>query len=1361
MKVNFDKINKQNTTFEGYKPVKDAYGNKGYLFNYPFDSNKYDCYLELVRVTDKNDDGYFEPDGGIKNVTENSYSIPIPPGGKHIDLDLDYRISPNEPFAYHYRLVDKNNGAEKWVIDAGEVINKTFNGPAHEIYNVVDPKGADLVHGGAMKLIIPDSYRPGFVYDKDGKIIYDKNIAYKTLNSVRTFSNKMGGTLAGIEKDIDDNKFDNITRLISTPLFTDDKISHHGYWNKNPMQLIQSLGNINNYASIQRKLFGKGINWVSDGAFVNEGLQGVHFQHILKWGDQSPYYKWFRIQDGPILLAVLPNFEKNLENVGYKVINPSGKDKNGKPAPTYFQIFDKRLVSDVDAKDTSKLIESYEKLNTDNLLDINTYEDTVIPYYFEISPKEYAKNLETLKSSGVKEGTPEALKILGEYTNFNLVRKIEGGIETWDANGDIPKLNYVTSNTDTRNSFNEEIENRAEKFKELEENNYMVQDLAVSSGKFWTKKTSQILTLHAAQNLNKTDIENTSTAMNTIKDNIRKGIFPKRLEENISENVVDNVLNGEYQLKGIQNKDEYKNQILSGLMDLPLDSIEVGDNIVSVLASPYISKRATKEDEVGVSRYDLYNGITYPKEKGVVVDQDGKEIAQHIPYEYKETYKAMNKVYTEEMYKFADNILEEINKKLPQESKLYDGLNATDYGKYVIPILTSEIAKFAVIKSFAPRADVKFSDKGEVSYDYNKLKNISLQSIGITNASSPEDEAHQVIGKIRDGIRSFKDKQNKNYSRLNDDKKHLIEGLYNSIKDTDLNSFALAEVVVDRSETGLDWRIDATKDISDIDSMRSKQTHINTNWDQVYDFWNKFNTGVLNENPNAYMVAEMTDEFDVGNIAKFIRKTGMTSTANYKFFFTDIPILFAKTPENGKNNEDIPSINRGIYDKMIGHDRAVNYGPLKTLINSYTFASNHDKPRILQGLAVDMEFFHINDLNNAPQYFKDIAHKIVKNEYYPPHTSIGYGEFDNLSAKDIAMADAVENGFTKYLENKDGKGTLSKKSIEIQNAVRNSLQDIVNLSFDGKNIDAEAFGVKPIDVTIGLVLDQAEKQHGLKLTDEERKELNDAVFKTIMDPAMKRMIAIFKFFAALPGMPTLFSGDDLAASGYETPCKNVYLQNRGANHWQWVEDEKNPFYKEFVANNKAEIDKTLALRKRPELHPLNDGAIFTLKQQKTHNGMEASAILRQSTDGAMTISVFNTAGINNHDPKNEYNPIPITLDKIDLNSENDKAIGLHGGIQEGLKFVNANNPNEIYYTRIDKDGSNTSYHLKKHVNGQDVPIPVTDTTLILYHIPDPQKTPAPSFMGSKVMYNPKYNFVSNPYKQAQTIVSGSKLAIVK
>ena len=55
MKVSSINFNMPKVSFKGYAPIKDNYGYKVYEFNYPFDENEFDCYLELFNVEkDKN-----------------------------------------------------------------------------------------------------------------------------------------------------------------------------------------------------------------------------------------------------------------------------------------------------------------------------------------------------------------------------------------------------------------------------------------------------------------------------------------------------------------------------------------------------------------------------------------------------------------------------------------------------------------------------------------------------------------------------------------------------------------------------------------------------------------------------------------------------------------------------------------------------------------------------------------------------------------------------------------------------------------------------------------------------------------------------------------------------------------------------------------------------------------------------------------------------------------------------------------------------------------------------------------------------------------------------------------------------------
>lgn len=152
--------------------------------------------------------------------------------------------------------------------------------------------------------------------------------------------------------------------------------------------------------------------------------------------------------------------------------------------------------------------------------------------------------------------------------------------------------------------------------------NYQVQDYTVTSGQYWTQKTDDILRLSIAQQLKNIDYENPSLTYKNIKLKSNGQIFPKSLPKEITQEEVNNVIDGFYNSTRKLSTADTKSQVLEGLMNTPLDSFEFGDNLVAVLASPLISKRATNAKDVGVSRYDLY-----------------KQGNKNLQLKYKETYE--------------------------------------------------------------------------------------------------------------------------------------------------------------------------------------------------------------------------------------------------------------------------------------------------------------------------------------------------------------------------------------------------------------------------------------------------------------------------------------------------------------------------------------------------------------------------------------------------------------------------------------------------------------------------------------------------------------------------------------------------
>ena len=165
MKVNSINFNIPKISFRGYAPTKDNYGYKAYEFNYPFDENEFDCYLELFNV-EKDKNGNYSVTDAVPNFNSKNGELKLKNGKNTVNLASDYFILDDTPFAYHYKLVRKSGGHPSYAVDAGNIIDNTEKN-ACEIYNYVTQSGSNLTHGGAMKLIVPDNYRVGEVYNKE------------------------------------------------------------------------------------------------------------------------------------------------------------------------------------------------------------------------------------------------------------------------------------------------------------------------------------------------------------------------------------------------------------------------------------------------------------------------------------------------------------------------------------------------------------------------------------------------------------------------------------------------------------------------------------------------------------------------------------------------------------------------------------------------------------------------------------------------------------------------------------------------------------------------------------------------------------------------------------------------------------------------------------------------------------------------------------------------------------------------------------------------------------------------------------------------------------------------------------------
>ncbi|MBQ3641368.1 hypothetical protein II906_05540, partial [bacterium] len=1223
MNISRSNFNPKNVAFSGHKTTLDKTGSKVHKFYYLYDTDKYSCQVELFNIK-KGDDGQYVIGDKITGAELNG-------GAADIDLwDYKDKVTSDIGFAYRFKLTDKD-GNSSYAVDNGTVQGlfdtkegDGYNKNKETRYNVILNNRAVINKNGAMQLIMPDGYYPGV---EKGEISAADSLKAQTLytpklnpakrekanNAVRHHGNKLGGNFFGIIERLPDLEKEGVKRIVGTP-YTKDSISSHKYWTENAFRVAPDFGSEEDFKQLQIELFKHGINWISDAALVNEGLGGVHVSEYFRKGDSSYAKDMFRTFGKPAL-GVIPEGGKEFTRI--KLINsPFVIGADGKYSknpdykaikPTYVQFYDERLASE-GQKTSQEIIATYDNKNTDNMFDITNHDDVVYPYHFEVDPKELERNIKNVQTNfgNIDLGNIEQVKKLVDFSTFSIVEKAQsGGIEVWDGNVDIPKINFYMSKSDEAR-FNAIEPEFREKAKENAEKGAMaVRDYALTSGQYWTKFAADTQLQYVSSLLASKGHDYNKILNGTIEE------LPLSASEVIDTEIIDNVLGDNYISHRLDLSDIRKDtgdNVYSGLdyikkkaMDVPLETIPVANNLLGILTSPYIAKKPNTEEEIGVSRFDLYKGGN-----------------KNLPEKYAYVYTQMDDVYGQIAEKIGA-ILKDVKAAGKEgegieESEQY---TVTDFGKFVENEVTPDLTKYLILKALNPDAAVKVSDNGEFDFSEVNEDEITIQSLGIPyKGLTEEEEAQIVVSKLSKGLNNIKTEEIQN----------LKGKMQARFADRTTNDFKVAEMILDRTESGIGWRIDAAKDIVSIDDVRSGKDTMANVWNKVIDFWKNYNQKVLGENPHAYTTAEITDldtlflgkkedgtpdwngNPDARMERKFLEETGITCVANYSYFFSLPPALFVNGAEE----------NEELRNKLSsGWCGARNPGflfqsPADGLINSYTFVDNHDKPRIINLLSMNQDLYTTD--------FNDNKSRTIAQNVLSPVIDAKNIDFDKINSKAIAMGDRLLDAFEEI-----GLVTYDE-SDEFNNEIRMAVAQLALGSFKGKDFDADAFGTRPFDIAIKAVFDQIEYNGGKV---ENRKELESKTLKSILDSAYDRYYSIYKLLTVLPGSPTDFAGDRVGASGYETGSKNYHQQNRNTIHWEWLKD-KNPDGTDNVDNHYSfikgyydKINEIAALRNNPNLSALNDGDTISLSNAGDNKKIQA--FIRYN-DKSTVLVVTDTSG---------------------------------------------------------------------------------------------------------------------------------------
>ncbi len=1201
---------KSHPSFSGHVLTQDSRGNDIYKFNLPNAPKGTKLY---VTVLQRDADGFFklQRNDSKKNkdgtyLNEDCYDVPEGFGSVVLKAS-DYKLDANHILGYRFAV----NGREYTDKGAKADGNYTMAIPVTHS-NSTRPR--------QMEHVLVDSFNV-------------KTPSY----AKRNHFNMLGGTLVSMNDKIDELAQAGVRNILGTPIFGQDNKSSHGYWTTNPYQITNNLGSYKDFRNLMLNLYAHGMSWTADGAFVNEGIEGIHIKDIINWGVDSPFVPMFETKDlanVPVRFGILSKNEEVNKHIHIKLVNApyrivyektadGYKEKEIKHStvdnskPTYIQVFDDRLASE-EQMNNNEIFDVYDLKESGDNFEIANYKDSVQAYHARVDLPSVEANYKKYKELKHSDKSIEFKDTLTKWPNFKLVKSNkDGGVSLWVGNSDISKKRFVLSESSVN-----EIKATPEKREALLVSPYQVQDDTVQVGKFWTSEVARMLTEYTASELSqklgdKRDFNSFKSAVEQLvaEGKLHKGakdVF--KAEENGGVSPLQNLLtisqitgNRKYKLK----QTTMPQNVTDGLMSFPLDAIEFSPDLMGVLAYPYIKNMAVSADTIGMTRYQTF--------------QMGNDYYDMIPTEYRNLYQKMDLIYANDMTDKAMDILGKVAEKTGKV--LFENGELTQEGKEIYSVISPDVAKFLFVSAIAPQVQLK--DNNEMlEYDLNELHSIDLNKLGLQYEVSPKDTATALISLIKNGI--------KNIPVQNEDK--FVNLLAARINKLDSDTINVAKLIIEKTESGLDWRIDAAKDVADWEAHEAGKISTDKNKGVIFDFWSKFNKGVRQYNPRSYTIGELTDMDGQMHISEFLDKAGFSTVSDYSYFYDSLPSMYG---QNDKGNGGGLS---NVSGKLKGDGSYFDSGILDALNFAHRFVGNQDKPRILHLLAMDVAAFN-----------KDKA---------------------------IEVARVLGNGIkstAEYNELSDSqKGAIFAAIEKLKNG---------NYTYNGqaRKFDSENFGVRPFDYSLDDIIRQAaydneDFRNYVNGNKDKIKKLKANALKNILEPAMTKYRSIAFAMAALPGNPTNYAGDEFGMTGWETFCKNEKQENRNAIRWDWLNDDDYSFVKTY----KKTIADVMNIRNKEAASALVNGTSIPFADQNVNGGGVAFALYRYN-DKTDAIAILHSHG---YDRMPEHRGLDVSIPYINLEGISDN------GLPVGTIYVDALNPdnkfkvvNSKVIKRIDANGN--------------------------------------------------------------------------
>ena len=671
------------------------------------------------------------------------------------------------------------------------------------------------------------------------------------------------------------------TSLLFKPFIGGDNLSAHKYWTIDPYVLNNSFSSKAAFKTYLNSMLGNGMKLFADGAFVNQGLNGAQFVSNIAHGFRSPYWDWFTYEEDakPAGQIEFPKHAYEGYNLG---VLPTALDAEGHRDIAYDR-FDIRVIndprkSDFDAKEHT-YIELYDP--TRETADgkavasdtpVKTSEDSVQNYRFPVSPEEVKKKFAELAEQKDLTDAERKQQLLewGSYRDsgrvaFKLDRAaVDDSAFKWDGQIDVAKMNMKNP------EVVEYLENAVGYWTRYVQNTYT--DTV-------TRALVKARTGHAKQD--PTDWLNAITQSGP-KNGKSVAAKPNQVLPPIT-------------LPDVEKISAAEAKEIVDSVHADVDAKKTGAALADTILTEYPIMAQPLPDifKATLSHPDLNKLLT--ESTGGPFALLGKLIAplSHLPLigpvfgKLKETF--LPSTFQQKLEATINDITDRISDK--QQDKLR-------YAK-IRSLVADALGEAIYLQLFT----------GQTSEDPKAIEAGFYKTVPQAIAKSDPETAAKLLPRfLKQRLASL-------------DATAIANKLEKNLAGLDPQLAVLAERVLQQREYGLNWRIDAAKDVADMDRVKNldpqdRPAAFEEEIGFVKEFWLRVGGKVREVFPKSTMIAELTDFGKLSN--KDVEKKAMgelfennvfTSTPNMSYMYSPVSefVGYAPRPDEFGANQSTPN----------------------------------------------------------------------------------------------------------------------------------------------------------------------------------------------------------------------------------------------------------------------------------------------------------------------------------------------------------------------------------------------------------------------------------------------------------------------